>query len=207
MDCNTFIVNYGQNGTNYTCHVSRTDPNLVVVELDLQEVKSQLFYSLAVPIPCLMVAIFYLVIAYKFIYVEKKEKEPYRPVASAAAGSAFSAFIDLRDNSEADQDVEKERQRKFLAQIQRTKWLAQHGKSGATGSTANSSSISGFSRSISSSSSNKSLDISKYGSVRLKELQEAHMTQLGSIEDSPEIELACVYYPVHLLNSRQSTFE
>ena len=42
--------------------------------IDLQEVKAHLFYSLAVPIPCLLIAIFYLVIAYKFIYNDDKDK-------------------------------------------------------------------------------------------------------------------------------------
>ena len=57
-------------------------------------------------------------------------------MASAAAGSALAAFIDLRDSTEggtADHHPDlsqgdKERQRKFLLQLQRTKWLAQHGK-------------------------------------------------------------------------------
>lgn len=53
-------------------------------------------------------------------------------MASAASGSALAAFIDIRDSGE-DQDLDrgqgdKERQRKFLLQLQRTKWLAQHGK-------------------------------------------------------------------------------
>ena len=55
-------------------------------------------------------------------------------MASSSGPGTFAAFIDLRpDSSDAsladqDQDVEKERQRKFLLQIQRTKWLAQRGK-------------------------------------------------------------------------------
>ena len=48
-------------------------------------------------------------------------------MASAAAGSAFSTLIDLKD-SENNCDNENERQRKLLLQIQKTKWLAQHGK-------------------------------------------------------------------------------
>ena len=57
--------------------------------------------------------------------------------SATTAGSALAAFIDLKDSE--DQDVEKERQRKFLLQIQRTKWLAQHGKlakAGVTSTTA-----------------------------------------------------------------------
>ena len=60
-------------------------------------------------------------------------------MASAAAGSALAALIDLRDSGGEDHggldaglsglsQGDKERQRKFLLQLQRTKWLAQHGK-------------------------------------------------------------------------------
>ena len=66
---------YGTEGINFTCYVSRLNPDLVVVDLDLQVVKNHLFYSLAVPIPCLFMAISYLVIAYKFIYNENKDKQ------------------------------------------------------------------------------------------------------------------------------------
>ena len=48
--------------------------------IDLQEVKAHLFYSLAVPIPCLLIAIFYLVIAYKFIYNDDKDKHVSLPI-------------------------------------------------------------------------------------------------------------------------------
>ena len=73
--------------------------------------------------------------------------QAYRPVASsaaAAAGSAFAAaFIDLRDSTSeiasssaaTDQDTDPERQRKFLLQIQRTKWMAAHGKLSKTAPT------------------------------------------------------------------------
>ena len=37
--------------------------------------------------------------------------------SATAPGTALAAFIDLKDSE--DQDVEKERQRKFLLQIQR----------------------------------------------------------------------------------------
>ena len=95
--------------------------------------------------------------------------QDYRPVASAAAGSAFAALIDMKDSDESD--FEKERQRKLLLQIQRTKWLASHGKISGSSSIA-----SGFSSEKSSSKSTGGLDLSKYGSVRMKELQEAHIS-------------------------------
>ena len=84
--------------------------------------------------------------------------------SAAAAGSAFAAFIDLKDSE--DQDVgEKERQRKFLLQIQRTKWLAQHGKVAKA----------------TSGGSGASLGIDLAKSVRMKELQPNDQLQQGYI--------------------------
>ena len=54
--------------------MARTNPELVIVNLDLHEVKSHLFYSLAVPFPCLFISLCYLVIAYKYIYNDKPEQ-------------------------------------------------------------------------------------------------------------------------------------
>ena len=68
VDCNKFLNTYGAQNTNFTCFVSRSDPELVIVNLDLQEVKRHLFYSLAVPFPCLFISLTYLVMAYKYIY-------------------------------------------------------------------------------------------------------------------------------------------
>lgn len=182
VDCNEFLKTYGKNGTNFTCFVARTDPELVIVNLDLHEVKSHLFYSLAVPFPCLFISLCYLVFAYKFIYNEKPNKDAFRPVASAAAaGSALAAFIDLRDTSE-DQDQEKERQRKFLLQIQRTKWLAQRGKlakgtsvPGTTSSTGSAPTTPGScpgSITPTSSSAGTCPRVDRAKSVRMQDLQQ-----------------------------------
>lgn len=166
VDCHNFLKIYGANGTNFTCFVARTNPELVIVNLDLHEVKSHLFYSLAVPFPCLFISLCYLVIAYKYIYNDKPEQnDAFKPVTSATApGTALAAFVDLKDSE--DQDVEKERQRKFLLQIQRTKWLAQHGKldkAGVTGTTEGSSGT---------------VDLSKC--VRIKELEESKADKIES---------------------------
>ena len=80
VDCNDFLKYYGGSGTNFTCFVSRLDPELVIIDLDLDLVREHLFYSLAVPIPCLLVSLAYLVLAYKFIYSEKKPPDDYRQV-------------------------------------------------------------------------------------------------------------------------------
>ena len=68
-----------------------------------------------------------------------------------------------------------------MLQIQKTKWLAQHGK--LTTSTSATSGLSekvaagdGATSGPNSSSSGSGLDLTKYGSVRMKELQEAHIS-------------------------------
>jgi Na+-translocating ferredoxin:NAD+ oxidoreductase RnfE subunit len=70
--CSDFIAQYAVNGTTFPCFASRTDPKLVVVDLDLQQVHAELFYSLAVPVPCLVVACIYIVIAYIYIYKDQE---------------------------------------------------------------------------------------------------------------------------------------
>ena len=79
---------------------------------------------------------------------------------AAAAGSAFAAFIDLNAEDQDQVAGEKERQRKFLLQIQRTKWLAQHGKMAAGATSGN--------------GTGASLGIDLAKSVRMKELQNDH---------------------------------
>ena len=103
--------------------------------------------------------------------------QDYRPVVSAGSSSAFAALIDLKDSDESETD--RERQRKLLLQIQKTKWLAQHGK--LTTSTSATSGLSEKatpppSEAPNSTSSGSGLDLTKYGSVRMKELQEAHIS-------------------------------
>ena len=92
--------------------------------------------------------------------------------SATTAGSALAAFIDLKDSE--DQDVEKERQRKFLLQIQRTKWLAQHGKlakAGVTSTTAG-------------TGTGAIIDPSK--SVRMKDLEPSETTVADRKKVEPE---------------------
>ena len=100
VDCHNFLKIYGANGTNFTCFVARTNPELVIVNLDLHEVKSHLFYSLAVPFPCLFISLCYLVIAYKYIYNDKPEQndvsafsKPLNHVQYDVLCSNFTIFL------------------------------------------------------------------------------------------------------------------
>ena len=86
--------------------------------------------------------------------------------SATTAGSALAAFIDLKDSE--DQDVEKERQRKFLLQIQRTKWLAQHGKLAKAG--------------VTSTTAGTGIDPAK--SVRMKELEPSETAD--KVEPEPQ---------------------
>ena len=72
--CSDFVSAYAnETDEPFTCYVSRADPNLVIVDLDLSRTRSDLFYCLAIPVPCLVAAIVYIVVAYVYIYTDPPE--------------------------------------------------------------------------------------------------------------------------------------
>ena len=73
MDCEKFFNDYGVPGRNFTCHPSRVDPSIIVVNLNLDQVRRNLVYSLAIPIPCLIFSLIYIIVAYTYIYKERKQ--------------------------------------------------------------------------------------------------------------------------------------
>ena len=58
---------------NFTCHPSRLDPHMVVVNLNLDQVRKHLVYSLAIPLPCLLFSLMYIIYAYNYIYGGRKQ--------------------------------------------------------------------------------------------------------------------------------------
>ncbi|XP_040575793.1 protein tipE [Lepeophtheirus salmonis] len=86
LNCATFIKEYSPNGSTYPCYVSQriSSEIIAVPELDLNEVKSDLFYCLAIPIPCFLLSLAYLCTAYFCIYVN--EGEVRSPGASNGSG-------------------------------------------------------------------------------------------------------------------------
>ena len=71
--CADFVSKYSGNGSEFTCYVSRANPAMVIVDLDLNQVHNDLFYCLAIPVPCLVVAIVYILVAYFYIYTDPPE--------------------------------------------------------------------------------------------------------------------------------------
>ena len=71
--CSDFVDQFSPNGTEFHCYVSKADPSLVIVDLDLEQVRNDLFYCLAIPVPCLIVSVIYIVIAYLYIYTDPPE--------------------------------------------------------------------------------------------------------------------------------------
>ncbi len=61
--CADFVAAHAKNGSVFKCFVSRADPQLVVASLDLDQVRSDLYYGLAIPVPSLLVSILYIVFA------------------------------------------------------------------------------------------------------------------------------------------------
>ena len=102
--------------------ICRNQPDTVVSALDLDKVKQDMFYSLAIPVPCILLSVLYFVIAkyaekikkprgvrgeqrmqslsiFCVFYLSRNELlflQPYRPVASIAMGSALTAMLDIQ---------------------------------------------------------------------------------------------------------------
>eukprot|EP00094_Tigriopus_californicus_P000090 TCALIF_00087-PA protein Name:"Similar to tipE Protein tipE (Drosophila melanogaster)" AED:0.07 eAED:0.07 QI:331/0.8/0.66/1/0.4/0.5/6/5/332 len=130
--CTDFVDKYKQEGTRFTCYVSKKMPDVVLVDLDLDHVRLELFYCLAVPIPCLFISVVYLVVAYFYIYNDSPvdRTNTYHPMAMLSSAATMTALIDV-----GSKDMnEHERQRKrLLLQAQRAKLLAQGRNPGTTG--------------------------------------------------------------------------
>lgn len=130
--CTDFVEKYKEEGTRFTCYVSKKMPDVVLVDLDLDHVRLELFYCLAVPIPCLLISVVYLVVAYFFIYNDSPvdRTSTYHPMAMLSSAATMTALIDV-----GSKDMnEHERQRKrLLLQAQRAKLLAQGRNPGTTG--------------------------------------------------------------------------
>lgn len=73
--CEDFFANYSTNGSAFPCHPSRLDPSLILTRLNMTEVHQNLVYSLGVPIPCLVISVIYMSVAYNCFY-HKKSKKP-----------------------------------------------------------------------------------------------------------------------------------
>ncbi len=57
----------------FTCYYSRANPKMAIIDLDLNSVYQDLFYSIAIPLPCLLISIVYMFVAYFYIYTDPQE--------------------------------------------------------------------------------------------------------------------------------------
>ena len=91
MNCSAFVHRYSNVSSTFRCFVSRADPELVIVDLDLNEIHRDLFYSVAIPVPCLVLAVGYLIMACKCIYNKKvvKKVRGQRPSYLLSRGSRY----------------------------------------------------------------------------------------------------------------------
>lgn len=74
LNCSTFLKQYKEIGTNFSCYYSRVDPGLVISYLDMRQVHMNLVYAMAIPIPSFIISVIYLTFAYFKIYNDDEEK-------------------------------------------------------------------------------------------------------------------------------------
>jgi len=68
LNCSIFLSKYAQEGKNFSCYYSKVKPWLVVTSFNMNLVVLELALSMAIPIPCFIVSVIYLVFAYFKIY-------------------------------------------------------------------------------------------------------------------------------------------
>ena len=73
VDCQSFFNNFGIPGTTFKCFPSRHDPTMVIIDLNLDQIRRSLVFSLAVPLPCLFLSLAYIVFAYQYLYAKRKQ--------------------------------------------------------------------------------------------------------------------------------------
>lgn len=82
--CDQFYQEFGQVGQQFPCFYSQKELGLVMTELDYNEVYMNLLYSTTAPLAVFAVSVFYLVLAYLYIYpmcVDLPEEEEQQPPA------------------------------------------------------------------------------------------------------------------------------
>ncbi|KAF5283416.1 hypothetical protein FQA39_LY04792 [Lamprigera yunnana] len=90
LNCSTFLKQYKEIGSNFSCYYSRVDPGLVINHLDLWQVHMNLVYAMAIPIPSFIISVIYLTFAYFKIYNDDEEKEPLEKNAEGIDGDGDS---------------------------------------------------------------------------------------------------------------------
>ncbi|XP_046491002.1 protein tipE isoform X1 [Neodiprion pinetum] len=73
LNCSVFYKQYTIIGHNFSCYYSKVDPGIVISDLDMWQVRMNLVYAMAIPIPSFIVSVIYLTIAYFKIYNEEEE--------------------------------------------------------------------------------------------------------------------------------------
>lgn len=91
LNCTVFQNRYFVVGSTYPCYYSRVEPSIVITELDLSKSTRQLVYSLVLPIPCFVVSVVYVALAYFCVYAGGHDQKPRvkrRVVRRVVGGSA-----------------------------------------------------------------------------------------------------------------------
>ncbi|CAH1712202.1 unnamed protein product [Aphis gossypii] len=74
LNCTEFRLRYFEVGASYPCYYSRVEPWVVITELDLAKSTRQLVYSMVFPIPCFVVSVVYVALAYFCVYAGRHSK-------------------------------------------------------------------------------------------------------------------------------------
>lgn len=76
LNCSVFYNQYAVKGRNFSCYYSKVNPGLVITVFDMDRVILELALAMAIPIPCFIISVIYLVFAYFRIYNKESPSSP-----------------------------------------------------------------------------------------------------------------------------------
>ncbi|XP_050519741.1 protein tipE-like isoform X1 [Daktulosphaira vitifoliae] len=92
LNCTEFHDRYFKVGSKYPCYYSREDPSVVITELNLAKSVNQLIYSVVFPIPCFVISVVYVALAYFCLYADQNQNpRPKRRMVRRMVGSSGAA--------------------------------------------------------------------------------------------------------------------
>lgn len=86
LNCTAFRDRYFAVGASFPCYYSRVEPGVVITELDLAKSTRQLVYSMVFPIPCFVVSVVYVALAYFCVYAGHSKPKVKRRVVRRMVG-------------------------------------------------------------------------------------------------------------------------
>lgn len=92
VNCTDFNKNYSTTGRTFPCYYSKKQPVMVITELNIEGIKSDLLYAIIIPWGCFLVSVLYLLFTYAGMRKPEADGDAPQEVSSAKASKEASNY-------------------------------------------------------------------------------------------------------------------